>query len=459
MTPRVREQLEGAIQATLAGLIVVIALVSSHIQPWNTPGFRPMRTFVLLELVALALAYLLVTRTRPRLLPGALVTAAFTGLALLSASWSPDASLTFDRAVGFAALVVAAAALALGAVDRPRVAGQLMLALVAATTLIAAAGLVELWHAYDQAVLYATKGQGARYNGIGQNPNQIPMLIGLTLPLTLWALRRARGRVRWVAVAVVLLLGGSLVASGSRGAVIGAFVGCLTYLLVAAPGRRKLVLVGTTALFVLALVATQLPQPSEEDPDLYGEFGQTPKLGPRDLNNQLPLESEFGFPGENAQTGHTRTLFFTSGRFEAWESAVGQGLERPVAGYGFGIEDETFVDRSYMFVSQAVENSFIGVFLQLGAVGVTLILFALALPLAAWRRVRSELDPEAADCAAACAGAVAAGVILAVPQSYLTAVGSPPTAAFWVVLFLLAALAVSAPAARRRSSSAPDPVG
>jgi O-antigen ligase len=178
-----------------------------------------------------------------------------------------------------------------------------------------------------------------------------------------------------------------------------------------------------------------------------------------DLNNQLPLESEFGFPGENAQTGHTRTLFFTSGRFEAWDSAVAQGLERPIVGYGFGIEDETFVDRSYMFVSQAVENSFIGVFLQLGAVGVALILVALALPLAAWWRARSKLDPETADCAAACAGAVAAGVILAVPQSYLTAVGSPPTAAFWVVLFLLAALAVSSPAARRRSSSAPDPVG
>jgi hypothetical protein len=29
------------------------------------------------------------------------------------------------------------------------------------------------------------------------------------------------------------------------------------------------------------------------------------------------------------------------------------------------MEDETFVDRSYLFVSQAVENSYIGVFLQL----------------------------------------------------------------------------------------------
>jgi hypothetical protein len=440
MTLRLREQLEGAIQVTVAGLVVVIALVASHIQPWNAPAFRPMRTFALLELAALALAYLAVTRTRLRPLPGAFVTAAFTLVALLSAAWSADASLTVDRSVGFAALVFAAAALALGAVDRPRVVSQLMLALLAATTLIALAGIVELWHAYDQAVLAATTGQGARYNGIGQNPNQIPMLIALTLPFALWVVRESRGRRRTLTLAVVLLLAGSLFASGSRGAVVAAFAGCLVYLLAVLPQRWKAVLAGTTALFVLAIVAMQLSHPAAENPDLYEEFGSTLKLGPKDLNNRLPLESEFGFPGESVETGKTRTLFFTSGRLPAWESAVDQGLGRPIAGYGFGTEDETFVDRTYLFVSEAVENSFIGVFLQLGALGVALLVVALALPLAAWWRVRSELDPERREYAAVCAGAVVAGIVLAVPQSYVTAVGSPPTAAFWIAFFLLAAL-------------------
>jgi len=441
MTLRLRDQLEGAIQVTVVGLIVVVAFVASHIQPWNYPGFRPMRTFVLLELGALAVTYLVVTRARLRPLPGALVTGAFTLLALLSAAWSPHAGLTMDRALGFAALVVAAAALALGVVDRPRVAGQLMLALLAATTLIAIVGLIELWNAYDGAVLPATKGQGARFNGIGQNPNQIPMLIAVTLPFALWALRESSGWVRAGAVGVVLLLVGSLVASGSRGAAIAAFAGCLAYLLAVATRRRRmLVLAGTTVLFVVAIAVMQLPQPAAENPDLYPEFGSTPKLGPLDLNGRLPLESEFGFPGENADPGKTRTLFFTSGRFQAWETAVEQGLDRPIAGYGFGTEDETFVDRSYLFVSEAVENSFIGVFLQLGAVGVALLLLALALPLAAWLRIRSELGPERREYAAACAGAVVAGIVLAVPQSYLTSVGSPPTAAFWIAFFLLAGL-------------------
>ena len=74
--------------------------------------------------------------------------------------------------------------------------------------------------------------------------------------------------------------------------------------------------------------------------------------------------------------------------------------------------------------------------------GVVVLVAALALPLAAWWRVRSQLDPEQREPAAACAGAVVAGIVLAVPQSYLTSVGSPPTAAFWVAFFLLGALAI-----------------
>jgi O-antigen ligase len=450
---RLGEQLEGAIQVTVVALVLVIALVASHIQPWNFPSFRPMRTFVLFELTALAVAYVIVTRAQLRRLPGALVVGAFAALGLLSVAWSPDVGLTAERALAFAALIAAAAALGLGVVGRPRAAGQIMLALLVGTALIALGGLFELWHAYDQAILPATKGQGARYNGIGQNPNQIPMLISLTLPFALWAVRETRGWQRGAAVGVALLLAGSLVASGSRGAVIAASAGCLVYLLAVLPTHRVAVALGTTAALVLAIVGTQLPQPAPENPPLYETFGRTPKLSAFDLNGQLPLESEFGFPGENVETGDTRTLFFSSGRLQAWELAVGQGLDRPIAGYGFGTEDETFVDRSYLFVSQAVENSFIGVFLQLGVVGVALILLAFALPVVRWVRSRSSLEGEAAECAAACAGAVVAGIVLAVPQSYLTAVGSPPTATFWIAFFLLAALVVS-PAARTRASTA-----
>jgi hypothetical protein len=449
---RVREQLEGAIQVTLLGLVLVITFASSHIQPWNVPDFRVMRTFVLLELAALSLAYLVVTRARLRRLPGGLLVAAFSAFALLSAAWSPQPGLTFSRALGFAVLIAAAAALALGVAGRPRAAGQLLLALLAAAVIVTLAGLVELWHSPDQAILPATKGQGARYNGVGQNPNQIAMLLALTLPLVAWAVRQATGRVRIAVWVAVLLVVGSLVASGSRGAAIGAFLGCLAYLLAVARGRRLAVIAGMALVFVGAIGAMQLPQPAHENPALYETFGRTPKLSPYDLNSELPLESELGFPGENVETGDTRTLFTSSGRVQAWELAVRQGLERPIAGYGFGTEDVTFVDRSYLFVSRLVENSFIGTFLQLGALGVLLMVAAVAVPLTAWWRALPRLDRETAELASAAAGVVVAGIVVAASQSYITFVGSPPTAPFWIALFLLAGFVAHARRSEARSS-------
>ena len=182
-------------------------------------------------------------------------------------------------------------------------------------------------------------------------------------------------------------------------------------------------LAGATALFVLAIAGDAAAAAGRGEPRPLRGVRQHAEARPKDLNSELPLESEFGFPGENVETGKTRTLFFTSGRLQAWETAVEQGLDRPIAGYGFGTEDETFVDRSYLFVSEAVENSFIGVFLQLGALGRRA---ARRRARAAARRVVAravELDPERREYAAACAGAVVAGIVLAVPQSYLTSVG------------------------------------
>jgi hypothetical protein len=238
VSDRLRAQLEGALQVTLAGLVVTVSFVASHVQPWNLPEFRPFRTFILVELAAIALTYVVVTRTPLRRLPGALAVGAFAALALLSTAWSVSPDLTLERGVGFAALMVAAGAIGLAAAARPDVAEQAALALVAATVVIAAAGLVELWHSFDQAVLAATKGQGWRYNGIGQNPNQVAMLIGVTSPLTLWLLREATGRMRLVAGASVLLLAGTLVVSGSRGAIVATFGGCLVYLLATVERRR-----------------------------------------------------------------------------------------------------------------------------------------------------------------------------------------------------------------------------
>ena len=141
-----------------------------------------------------------------------------------------------------------------------------MLALLAATTLIAAAGLVELWHAYDQAVLAATKAQGARYNGIGQNPNQIPMLIALTLPFAIWLFREARGRLRG-------LRSPSRCCSSARSSRRARAArwprpspGAPSTCVATVPHRWKSILAAGTALFVVASAGDAAPAAGVEEP-------------------------------------------------------------------------------------------------------------------------------------------------------------------------------------------------
>jgi hypothetical protein len=165
------------------------------------------------------------------------------------------------------------------------------------------------------------------------------------------------------------------------------------------------------------------------------------------------LQDDVGRPpyGVGETTKKPRTLFGSSGRAQAWDGALHLGLQRPVAGFGFGTEDHVFVDRYADFNSNVPENSYIGLFLQLGVVGVVAFLaFALAVLVNAVARVRREQRLLVA----ALAGAVVAGLLLAGFQSYLYAVGNNATAPFWLSVFLLAGLAPVALPRRRLLAAA-----
>jgi O-antigen ligase len=100
-----------------------------------------------------------------------------------------------------------------------------------------------------------------------------------------------------------------------------------------------------------------------------------------------------GLVGETVR----RTLFGSSGRAQAWDGGLRQSLERPLLGYGFGTEDRVFLDRFYVFVSARIENSYLGLWLQIGLVGLFVflaVLAALAGRLArSWRDLRRSPGP------------------------------------------------------------------
>src|SRR5581483_4895046 len=112
-----------------------------------------------------------------------------------------------------------------------------------------------------------------------------------------------------------------------------------------------------------------------------------------------------------------------------------QAAQRPVVGYGFGTEDDVFVNRYHLFAGGVPENSYIGIVLQLGAVGLALFLVTLAWWLG--RGVRALRGPE--RLALAAAGAVTVGALAAaVVQSYVWSVGDIATGTFWIAAFLVA---------------------
>ena len=430
----VLRQLEGALQALTAAVVLWFGLAASGVYPWNIPVGRAVRWAALAELAAVALLYV-VLAGRGRMSRGfALLLGGFLGLALASTAWSADAVLTSGRWLTVAAVFVVAVSLAAAAARRKELVEIVLLGVVAGVVLLALLGLANLWADSDRAIVPATTQSAARYNGIGGNPNTMAMLIALVLPPVAWLLVSAATRAkRALAVAVFALLFGSLVASGSRGALLGSLVGVLVFLAVGGLGRRRaLVSAGVAlALFGGAVAVLQVPQPAETNPVIRPDIvpPSTPPLSPDDVQPRLPLESEVGFP-RPGEPEFERTLFTSSGRLSAWEGAIEQALRRPLLGYGFGTEERVFTDRYYLHYSERPENSFLGTLLQLGLVGLAALVALLVA--VAWRVRRIRGGPTAA-----CAGALACGLVLAISQSYLTTAGSPAMAPFWILAFLL----------------------
>jgi O-antigen ligase len=146
----------------------------------------------------------------------------------------------------------------------------------------------------------------------------------------------------------------------------------------------------------------------------------------------FPLDSDIGTLLVHSKPTQ-RTLFGLTGRGEAWRGAIDLGNKRPVLGYGFGTEGRVFVDRWTNFVGGLPENSYIGMYLQVGLLGV-IALFGLIVVLV----VAAARRPDRWEIAGPL-GALAAGLILAFVQSYVYSVGNIATLALWSAGFLAAA--------------------
>ena len=401
---------------------------------------RDWRFVVLVEFAAAVWAYWVWRYPRVGSLrrPVVLAAVAFVALAAASTAWSVDPRLTALRTGALALTLAAGIGLASIGAARPAFVAGILWALLLGAAAVALLGLLVLSVSHGLAVQSATVQYPARYRGLGQNPNTVAQLLALAVPLSLWAFDRARTTLgKSTAVAVFVLLDASIVASGARGPLLAAFVATLLYLLVRVRSTRGRLVAVAAAVLVLALDAglTQIPKALPPSSGSAPERQSAPAPPQRNLELVQPLADELG-----AKTGASihRSLFGTSGRLRAWHGALDQAAHRPLAGYGFGAEDRVFADRYYGFDSSLPENSYIGMLLQLGVAGALAFATLLAAIVAGGARVLRGSAPGRLE-ATACAAVVAAGLVLALTQSYLTSVGNVATVTFWIAALLLTA--------------------
>jgi O-antigen ligase len=417
---RIEAALDWLVAAMLA--VTVFAFASGSSIEYQVLDYgRTARWVCLFVLLGLSLVYAGVARPRARAwrLPRSFfaLASSLVVLALVSSAWSVDAWLTLRRAGSFAVLLAIAACLLAATRGRQAAVRRLLAGLLAGAVAVGVAGLVLLAADYDAAVQPASTQYPARFQGFEQNPNTAALLFALAIPIAAYLLLASRSwLVRGPTAATLLLFVGSLAASGSRGPMVGALAGTLVVFLTAPRGRRaRLVLAAATvAIFAACVGISRIPDA---------------KPAPASTSGATVIR---------------RTLFTSSGRRAAWTGAIHEAERRPVAGYGFGTEALVFVDRYANFDSDLVENSYIGAALQLGIVGLAILLAVAAAAFVFFAKRVSRPPPVGIE--AACAGAAAAALVAAVTQSYLFSVGNIGTVTAWVCLFLLAGLAGAAPA-------------
>ena len=432
-----RLPLEWALLLTLPGTIVAVACSAS----WSV-GLRgiahPVRAIGLVTVAALAVA-LAATRLPLRLDRAvAACAAAFLAIAGVSTTWSVDAGHTLARTAGLALVILAAAALASAYADDEQGRRRLLLAILAGAVIVAALGVAIAAASPDSAVQAATASTGERFRGVGQNPNTVSMLFAAALPIAALWLAEARSWARTAAVGAFALLGGSIIASASRGAAAAACIGVVVFLAGYQSRRARVALAAGVAALALASVAVagvSAPLSPAEAARVAREHkypvGSTERRTPNDAQFIVRLEDEIDY---SAGTPAGRSRVSSSGRVEAWRGALHQIDDRPVAGYGFGTEETVFVDRFQSFQGGVPENSFLGFLLQIGAVGLAaFVALVAALAAAAFAFFRRDRPVAVTSL-----GILAAGLALASVQSYIYVVGNTATLVVWIGAFLSA---------------------
>lgn len=398
-------------------LAIVIMLCFFTVVAANSayPQFVTAAFFLRFAMYGLLIVFIVARRRVLRLHPP-LLPIALAGLVLLSevsAIWSPEPFLTLQRSTGLALLL--GAAFLFGSSASARELKDALRLSVLGVSLVMVVGLLLVMTGMGTA--YTS--DGSRFRGILVNPNSVGLTVALSLPLALsyWSEAKTSVRLLWGGVLGVLVL--SLLLSRSRGGVVSVVVGFAVFLLKEPlRTRTKVLLAGC-----MVVVATA------------SAFMIAPELQPAAVREVV---------GRLAGEGETSS---GSGRLESWVLALDTWAERPLSGWGFGTSESVFGPRAIaiqdVFVGESPHNVFVQVLLELGPLGLMLVLTALALI------VRTMIRLPPTRLSAGLCGSLAAAMVSQFTEGGFIAAGSLMAFLFW----FMAAAAVRLDSSRALSEA------
>jgi hypothetical protein len=211
------------------------------------------------------------------------------------------------------------------------------------------------------------------------------MLLAVGMPLAVWW---SFERSRWVGGALVLLFAGEIACSNSRGCDDRRLRRCDRHRARDRALRAEQARRGCGPRRPRSRLRRDRQDPAADRARRVGcgrgvDDAAAQRRVARPARNRreqrFRLQDEIGFPLAGAYRPPVpRTMFGSSGRAQAWDGALHQAARRPGAGYGFGTENKVFVDRFYSFEGDFVENTYLGILLQVGAAGLAVFLLLLS---------------------------------------------------------------------------------
>lgn len=180
-------------------------------------------------------------------------------------------------------------------------------------------------------------GEEARLGGYIMNPNELGMLAGLGIACLIFDLYR--GHQRGHTIFKLLLIGYALFLTGSRSSLIGVVLIVLFHIHIS---DRKLVKIGVLAGMLMVLPFAV---------------------------NKIILKDE----------GRLEEVMSMTGRLPFWKDLINEGLPRePYWGFGFmRIDYKDYFQSRHSYPGKMTHNTFLQVLMNLGFVGLVLVLFQL----------------------------------------------------------------------------------